>query len=241
MKKIYITLLVLVVIGIGGYVVYQNSSTKIPELPVITPAAASAGPEWVKNMKDTFHITATRVELPYIYVDYANMPPSGVNIVKKETGEVIWRQTLTTTDSLSGSVTITLPNGIAKSPAYFGQYILQAFGPDNYIYATSVSFSIGEVETTPSVANNAGPSVNLSVQTNVEPNEVREGEIATISWSSIGATGCYLSSPTEKRNEIGTSGSSKGSIRSILLPAKITCYDGKGKEVSSNLDVTIKL
>ena len=83
-------------------------------------------------------------------------------------------------------------------------------------------------------------NANLSVQTKAEPNEVRAGEKSTISWSSVGAAGCYLSSPSEKRNEIGIFGSSSGPVYSKFLPAKITCYDEKGNEVSSDLDLAIK-
>lgn len=240
MKKILIALLAVGFLGIGSYFVYQNFSTKIPELPVITPAAPSAGPEWVKNMMDTFHITVTSISLPSIYVEYANMPPSGVNVINKETGVVVWRQVLTTTDSYSGSTVITLPNNIANSSKYFGEYILQAFGPDNYIYATSAPFSIGETAPAPSVTNKSPTSPSLSVQTKAEPNQVTAGGSSTISWSSAGATGCYLSSPSEKRNEIGISGSSSGPIYSKFLPIKITCYDEKGNEVSADLDLTIK-
>lgn len=113
------------------------------ELPIVTPAPASAGLEWVKNMKDTFKIFVTVVALPNIYVTYANMPPSGVNIVRADTGKIVWRQVLTTSDGYSGKTSIALPDAIAKDPAYFGQYYLQVFGHDNYIYATSDVFYLG--------------------------------------------------------------------------------------------------
>lgn len=229
MKQLIIVAAVLI-IGAGGYFVYQNLSVKIPELPIIVPAAASAGPEWVENMKDTFHITATKVELPYIYVEYANMPPSGVNLINKETGITVWRQTLTTTDGYSGSTVITLPKAIANSVNNSGRYVLEAFGPDGYVYATSDSFYVGEK------AQNVRP---FPVQAIAEPSVAHEGDSVTFSWSAPAAIDCYFYSSSGKGDHFGNSGSESIAIYSRYLPLSMVCTDSKDNVSSADFDLKI--
>ncbi|MCF7815644.1 MAG: hypothetical protein K9M10_01815 [Candidatus Pacebacteria bacterium] len=233
MKKITIIFIILVILGICSYFTHQyylGVIGGIPELPVITPAAPSASPEWIKNMKNTFHLEILSVSMPTISFSYANMPPSGVNVIREETGEVVWRQKLTDTEGLSGRTTVTLPNGIVNSAEYAGRYFLQAFGSSNEIYATSTAFYVGK---------NTSNS-QLSVQAKAEPNNIHEKEIITISWSSTDAIGCYLDTARGKGDDLAPSGSVETPIYGAFLPLKIVCHDEKDNVASAEIDLTIK-
>lgn len=83
----------------------------------------------------------------------------------------------------------------------------------------------------------------ISVQIKATPNKIKNGETTTVSWSSVGATRCVLSSGANSSvgREISTSGSEKtGSIEQGDLPITITCYDALNSVATAGLDLTIE-
>ncbi len=188
----------------------------------ISPSIASQAYQNV-----TPRISVTKVSLPYIYVEFANLPAAGVDVINQSTGQSIWRQELSTYGS-SGSLVVTLPSYVVNGSSYYGYYTLQTFGSSNY--AKSDSFYIGGKDNNGPIV----PSINFF---KASTNSATAGEAVVLSWTSSQASKCGIlrNTYTWEAMNLATSGTY------TVYPTTSTTYtlqctgtaDGSGKDAPS--------
>lgn len=162
-------------------------------------------------------IIVTKVSLPYIYVTYANIANTEVDLVSKSSGNVVHNQGITGT---SGTVTIQVQQSL--STGYYFFRVLKKYGDGGTL-----------IESTPFQIEGAPPQTNpVTINSfSASQTSITSGIPVTFTWSSNLTSndisyyggGCGISALTSSNQQIHiTSGATSGANGSVTYTPSLT-------------------